>query len=96
MSELPDSLRHECTECSAPVTWARTPRMSKGQPVELLIDFNPDEGEGGTVAVQFTGGVLYGDTVPSGMANGMRRNGVKLHGEHKQTCLKRHATRKRS
>lgn len=96
MSELPDSLRRQCVECSASVTWARTPRKSKGSPVDLLIDFHADHGEGGTVPVQLSGGVLYGDAVPRHTAEAMRKAGRLLHAQHKDTCLKRNATRKRS
>lgn len=96
MSELPDALRHQCTECGVSVAWARTPRKSRGNPVDLLIDFYADHGEGGTVPVQFTGGTLYGDAVPRHLADSMRKAGQQLHAQHKDTCLKRNATRKRS
>ena len=96
LSELPESLRRECTKCGRPVALVRTPRKSKGQPVEVLVDFAPDTGEGGTVPVELKGGILYGDSVPAGMAAGMRKHGVPLRALHAQSCIKHNATRKRS
>lgn len=95
MSALPDGLRHTCPACEASVAYAKTPRMSKGQSVELMIDFAADSGTGGTVPVQIKGDTLYGDAVPKHQANAMRAAALPLHTLHKETCQKRNATRKR-
>lgn len=64
--------------------------------MDLLIDFHAEHGKGGTVPVQLSGGILYGDAVPRHTAEAMRKAGRALHAQHKDTCLKRNATRKRS
>lgn len=96
MSGLPDTAKLSCTQCGVDVAWVTTQRKSKGQPVELLIDFHPDQGTGGTVPVQALGQKLYGDAVSKSMADAMRARGRSLHAQHKDTCVKRNATRKRS
>ena len=71
-------------------------RKSRGAPAETLIDFWPDEGQGGTVPVEAKGGAVYGDPVPRHMADAMRAAGRRLHAQHKDTCVKRDSSKSRS
>ena len=96
MSELPEWARLTCEKCGHPVAYVRTPRKSKGQPVELLIDFMPETGTAGTVLVQVTQDVLYGNPIPKAHAAAVRAVGRELHAPHQETCIKHSGTRKRA
>lgn len=89
MADLPEWARRSCEHCGASVAYVQTPRKSKGNPVELLIDFTPADGQAGTVPVQLSGKTLYGDAVAKHLAAAMRAGGRNLHTIHKETCVKR-------
>lgn len=86
---LPEWSRQQCPKCFTDIAYVRTSKVSKGEPVELAVDFEPDTGNGGTVAVQKTGNVLYGNPVPKTQAVAMRAAGVRLHAQHSTSCQKR-------
>lgn len=89
---LPDWARETCPRCQEDIAYVETSKKSKGAPVALAVDFTPDSGAGGTVAVQLTGGKLYGNPVARGQAAGMRAAGVPLHSQHSSTCKKRNTS----
>lgn len=89
MTELPRWARRTCGDCGSDVAYVRTPRKSKGQPVELMIDWTAASDTTGTIPVQLSGDVLYGDAVSKQQAAAMRSHGRALHTLHKETCVKR-------
>lgn len=86
---LPPWARKECERCHGPIAYVRTNRKSKGQPVDIPIDYWPDESSGGTVPVQLSGETLYGNPVSKSQAAAMRAAGRYLYAEHSATCQKR-------
>jgi hypothetical protein len=95
MTELPNWARKSCPKCGARVAYVLTPRRSKGLPVEIMIDWEHDPGEGGIVVAQVINEVVYGDAVVKSKAAAMRAAGQQLHALHKETCVKRSTSRKR-
>lgn len=96
MTDIPRAAKLSCNECGADVAYAVTPRRSRGEAVEILIDYRPDTGHGGNVPIQVKGDTVYGDAVPKHMADAMRAQKRELHALHKDTCVKRNSSRKRS
>ena len=94
--EIPARLRGACDKCGSATAWVTTSRRLRGEPVEIEIDAAPDTGTGGTVAIQVSGTVLYGDAVPKTVAARMRATGRPLFSQHKMTCIHRNGTHKRS
>ncbi len=92
MTGLPRWARRSCDHCGADVAYAQTTRKSKGVWVEIMIDFAPDQAAAGTVPVQVSREILYGNPVPKSQAAAMRNAGKPLHTLHKETCLKRNTS----
>lgn len=92
--EIPLRLRGTCDKCGSATARVTTSRKSKGDFVQIEIDAEPDAGQGGTIAAQVHGTVLYGDTVSKSMAASMRATGRPMFAEHKTTCTNRNGTKK--
>lgn len=96
MPDLPQWARRTCEKCGFGVAFVRTNRMSKGQPVDLMIDFVPETGTAGTVLVQVTKDVLYGNPITKTHAAAARAAEQELYAPHQETCIKHSGTRKRA
>lgn len=95
MQTLPEWARKECEKCHAPIAYVATSRRSKGAPVEIAVDWEPDPGTGGTVPVALVANALVGNPVTGNQAAAMRTAGVLLRPQHAQTCRRRSGSHRR-
>lgn len=58
---IPADAEKVCRRCGADILKVRTARKSKGEPLDLYVNPNPDRN--GTVYASVTDGTLYGDQV---------------------------------
>lgn len=92
MSQLmiPSSALGQCPDCQQAVLTADTPRKSKGQPVTVWLDPQPDTSGRYMVSPPVRkGGRWQAGLLRPNQAAGARANGQELHSDHKDTCLKR-------
>lgn len=100
MQSLPRWAHRECEKCHEPIAYVQTNRRSKGAPVEIAVDFEPDPGTGGTVLVALVSSshhadALVGNPVPKRQAEAMRAAGQHLRAEHAMTCKRRSGSHRR-
>ena len=92
MTTIPAWAHKRCERCRQTIAYGQTPRKSKGNPVEVAVDLEPDSG--GTMVVSVLNDVVYAGELPRSKAAAMRAAGVGLHQLHSDSCLKKSTSAK--
>jgi hypothetical protein len=87
---IPTSALGQCPECQQAILSADTPRISKGRPVTVWLDPQPDSSGRYIVSPPGRkGGRWQAGLLRANQAAGARDNGQQLYSDHKVTCPKR-------
>ena len=87
---IPPESKVRCDKCRASVVWCETAAKSKGHPVSIAVDVEPNVGAlqvHEQVAISVVGGKYFA----GGFATRAKRDaaaaaGVELHMPHRKTC----------
>lgn len=83
-----------CKDCDARIVFAQTKNKSKGQPVLMPVDQDPDTA--GNVLLTAQGGTYYAGVLGPAQAAGAKAYGQQLHLSHMYSCRARGGSRKRT